>query len=713
MKNGLCYDINSDGASVTVVYESFSYTEPCYTSLVGDVVVPESVEYDGKTYPVLKIGDFAFRNCADITGLSVPKSVVSVGKTPFSGCSGLKSVKWNAKNCSDFASALFASSAITSLIIGNEVEHIPANLCSGCGITDLTIPNSVTEIGTLAFSNCESLKSVAIPGSVTSVGGGIFKNCTGLTSVTWNAENCSDIASAPFQGATGITSFVLGNGVKRVPANLCSGCSSLTGVIIPNSVTEIGAGAFKNCTGLKNVTLPTAITKINGGTFNNCSSLSSIAIPNAVTSIGSGAFMGCTSMRIIEIPVDLEIIGYGAFVGCTALTEVKWNARNSADFTMPPFENLENLSKFTFGNEVSRIPKNLCAYCAELKNVTIPESTTVIDDYAFIYCTGLKSVSIPNTVRTIGDGAFLGCRSLSSIDLPDDLTAIGTASFYDCAKLTSVEIPGSVTSIGSSAFMDCTQLRAISIPNSVATIGESAFESTALQEVTIPASVGEIKANAFMGCNALSSIIVDGENPKYDSRDNCNAIIETESNRLVLGCKTTLIPGSVASIGVSAFSGCKALERIAIPNSVTSIGSAAFNGCMALKSVSIPGSVTEIGNYAFENCRDLQHITNLAQTPQDIVQNVFDNVNQPACKLIVPDESYEDYSAASVWKNFTIMKISEDVGVEDITGDVEKEVRGVRYYNMLGVESAEPFSGVNVKVTTFSDGTRSAEKVLR
>ena len=268
-----------------------------------------------------------------------------------------------------------------------------------------------------------------------------------------------------------------------------------------------------------------------------------------------------------------------------------------------------NLTSFTIPNSVTEIGERVFCYCSGLASIDIPNSVTSIGVGAFGYCSGLTSVTIPNTVTSIGAYTFRSCTGLTSIEIPNSITSISSGLFCDCTGLTSVTIPNTVTTIDDSAFSGCYNLTSIEIPNSVTTIGRAFQYCHNLNSIAIPNSVISISGYAFTSCSGLKKIIVEDGNTVYDSRNNCNAIIETKTNTLLLGCKTTIIPNSVTSIGRSAFIGCTGLTSIAIPNSVTSIGGYAFSCCSGLTSITIPNSVTSIGEFAFCDCDGLTSIT--------------------------------------------------------------------------------------------------------
>ena len=474
---------------------------------------------------------------------------------------------------------------------------------------------TITAIGNYAFYNCDGLTSLVMPNTVTSLGYSAFNDCNNLTSIN------------------------LPNSVTSIGSYAFYYCYNMVSIEIPNSVTSINEGAFQSCSGLTSVALPNSLTSIGGWAFSYCSSLTSIEIPSSVNNIESNPFTGCSSL--VQITVASDNAYYDSRGNCKAIINKSTNALVvGCKYTVIP-------------NSVTSIAENAFYECYDLTSITIPNSVTSIGYYAFYNCYNLTSIVIPNSVTLIDDDAFESCSGLATVALGNSLTTIGNNVFYNCEGLTSIEIPNSVTSIGGWAFGYCTNLTSIEIPGSVTSIGD----------------------NPFSACNSLEQIVVASDNPYYDSREDCNAIINTNTNTLVAGCKNTVIPNSVTSIGGYAFHSCYNLTSIEIPNSVTSIAYDAFYSCNGLTSIEIPNSVTSIGydafeycygltsltigssvssigSYAFYGCNKLNSMTVLAETLPSLGYSAFNNVptNIP---VYVPCSAVENYQAANGWSNFT------------------------------------------------------------
>ena len=652
--DGIYYNFSDGKAIVT-------YRDHSYKSYSGSVVIPESVTHNGTTYSVTSIGNEAFRDCSGLTSVTIPESVTSIGYGAFSSCRGLTSVTIPNSVTIIGYQAFSGCSGLTSVTIPNSVTSIDDQAFSGCrGLTSVTIPSSVTSIGNYAFRYCTNLASVTIPSSVTSIGSSAFYGCyfagssfvnnsTLTSNNNWGArlfdEETSDgllIEDNVVKTCRDwVVSVTIPDGVEAIGESALYYRNTLTSVTIPGSVTSIGNNAFYQCKNLKNVNISNGLTSIGKEAFRDCSVLSSITIPESVTSIGSSAFYGCYFQT-------------ESFVNNTTLTSSNyWGATLCDEETSDGLMIRDNsvikcrtwATSVTIPNSVTSIGGSAFYQCSNLTSITIPDGVTSIGYYAFYGCSGLTSVSIPESVTSIGNSAFDGCRGLTSLTIPNSVTSIGERAFEYCSGLTSVTIPNSVTSIGNYAFNGCRSLTSVTIPANVTTIGENVFREckglstvnikcsqvgtlmfyecsslstlnlgsnvttigesafglcSALTSLHIPQNVSSIGERAFQGCN-IETITVEDGNTVYDSRDNCNAIIQTSYNRLVVGCKNTTIPETVKSIGNYAFLSLN-LSEIIIPDNVVSIRKGAFAGT-TINHIVIPASVTSIGGGCFSSAK--------------------------------------------------------------------------------------------------------------
>jgi Flp pilus assembly protein protease CpaA len=475
----------------------------------------------------------------------------------------------------------------------------------------------LTALGAFAFAGCSNLSSIIIPNSVTNLELYVFAGCSSLTTI--EIPNSVDfIGGYAFADCSGLISVIIGNSVTTIGEFAFGSCSSLTSIEIPNSVTNIENDAFEGCIGLEQIDVESGNTVYDSR--ENCNAIIETTtnklltgcintiIPNSVTSIEDDAFGGC-NLTSITIPSSVTYIGYYAFANCQGLTSMTVLADtppvlgadaffhvNTQIPVYVPCWSVEEYVNAAWGDFINFI--GLCTITfadANVKAICV-ENWDTDGDGELSYA---EAAAVTNLNRVFKDNTTI--TSFDELQYFTGLTSLQVHEFSRCSSLSSIVIPDSVTTIGAWAFNHCTSLTSIVIPNSV----------TALDGGIV-----------FSG-SGLEQIIVESGNTVYDSRENCNAIIETSTNKLVVGCKNTVIPNSVTSIGTTAFSHCSGLTTIEIPNSVGSIGSSAFSSS-GLTTIEIPNSVGSIGSYAFSDCSNLVSVE-IPSSLGDIASYLFEN----------------------------------------------------------------------------------------
>lgn len=388
--------------------------------------------------------------------------------------------------------------------------------------------------------------------------------------------------------------------------------------LIIKNIRWIKSETFKNCKNVTTVTFDQSgsldVESIGDYAFEGCSSLKTIIIPKYVSEMGSKVFQDCTNLESIRISASVSKIGSRMFAGCPNLKSIVVEEGNEK------YDSRENC------NAIVETATNTLVCGTE--NSTIPSTITAIGNGAFAE-TGLKNIVIPEGVTSIELQAFENCQNLKSVTLPQSLKKLGYHVFAN-SGLTSVVIPEGITYLPQGTFNGCKNLETVTLPTTLETIEYNAFSNSVLTSIFIPKGVTNISSTSFNYCGKLSTISVSDENTTYDSRNNCNAIIQTATNQILRGTSNTIIP-----------------------NTATSIGDNAFNDINSLTSIVIPESVTSIGQYAFRFCNSLAEVVCKAKVAPQLKSDAFSNDVLSKATLYVPEESVESYKADGEWKKFS------------------------------------------------------------
>lgn len=575
----------------------------------------------------------------------IPHAIVSAT------CSVCKQVVGNIglKYSLDSSSASYVVSkgdcSDTNIIIPSKHNGLPVTVIHGfnnaVNIQSIELPETITSIGNYTFENCTGLTSIVIPDGVTSIGYKTFNGCTSLANISLGG-NISEIGEYAFYDCKALKEISLNN-VTTINANAFYGCVSLENVHIGSKLKTIGNNAFYNCSSLKEITIPNSAASIGTNILYGCNSLHSISttiykdylgylfgapsyekqgeyipssLKNVVITKGKqikySAFYNCQHLIKVVLPDTIETIDGHSFAGCVSLQSItipfvgenlegsgntnlghlfgSWSTYPHADNSNVPKTLREVI--ITGGNKIGR---DAFYDCDMILSITIPESVTNIDQYAFWGCyrlfevinkssltlkgnhskeEGYLSTSIIHNENSkiINNDVFLFstynginyllgyCGNESNITLPDrycdEIYDIYDYAFIYCDFISNIEIPDGVRRIGGCAFSNCSSLTNINIPKSVTNIGSDAFYNcSALTNITIPNSVTSISRGTFDGCSSLEN---------FEIHNNVN------------------------SIGDYAFRGCSKLTNIYVPSSVQTIGYGAFEGCSSLESITLP-----------------------------------------------------------------------------------------------------------------------------
>lgn len=573
---GLNYTVLSEADGTAIVGKQDA-------SLSGDVII-RATAYDSSTelhYTVVAVGDSAFLD-TKITSVTFPSGVIkSIGARAF-------------KNCKELSS--------------------------------FTIPSSVTTIGEAAMAHCDALTSITIPDGLTSIGFTAFSSCESLSQIVVEAGNmvydsrngCNAlIETATNTLLTGCKNTYIYNSITSIAGNAFKDCVGLTVINIPESVESIGERAFQGCENLQSINIPSSITSISNNTFNGCKALTSIILPEKLNSIGDYALNGCAGLTSLVIPAGVSSIGQNALANCTGL---KWVVVK------------DGVSDIAVGADAfSGMPETTILYVpagkrSEFANNSVWKifKSIIQDDNITFADSHVKSVCVNNwdtnedgelsqvealMVTSLGQ-KFRGNTAIISFKELQYFRSLNTLNddFRDCSNLVDIKFPNSIKNIGDRTFKGCNKLTlADGLPEYLENIGLYAFMNCYnLGDIYIPETVTNIDFRAFRESNPLS-LTVDPDNTKYDSRNNCNAIIQKSDDGLLVGCSKTVIPEGVKYLNWYSFSDRKGLEYIVIPEGMEHVGNRTFLRT-DLHSVTLPSTIKTIGENAFERCEYLKEI---------------------------------------------------------------------------------------------------------
>ena len=601
---------------------------------------------------VTGIGSRAFQHCNNMTAVTIPNSVTSIGDYAFYGCSALSFIDEFDSNFESFGLHVFAGcSSLTAIdmdaanpnyssengVLFNKAKTRVIQYPAGKEDVSYGIPATVTVVGSEAFLNARKLTNIVIPDGVQTIKNGAFFGCSGLLFVTI-PKSVTTIEENAFVGCNKLTSFM----VETTNTKYCS----KEDVLFSKDKKKL----IQYPAGNKNTSylIPDGTTHVGNYAFNQCKDLTSIIIPKTVTNIGWNAFQSCSGLTTLT---------------CRAVNPPHCDDDCFDDVTrtIPVYVPKESLDAYKADEGWS--------YFTNIKPITCNASSGTCgangDNLTWsLSCDGVLTISGEGDMKQwthVTTSHYAPWRSyeVESIVIEEGVTSIGMFAFWNCYHVQEITLPNSLKLIGASAFFGCTGLESVTFGSGIAAIGEYAFDGcTGLTSMEIPETVTTIGAGILANCSNIESITVASGNKNYDSRNNCNAVIEKANYKLMQGCKNTVIPNNVSRIWIGAFRGhtgltaieipstfmevieesafqdCSGLTSIAIPKGVTTIKASTFRGCSKLKTIVFRGAVTTIGAYAFDGCSSLSDFE-IPAAVTSIGKNAF--ANSGIKSVTVPD----------------------------------------------------------------------------
>ena len=315
---------------------------------------------------------------------------------------------------------------------------------------NIKLPESLESIGLESFRGCTNLKEMYIPENTVRIGESAFRDCTDMKKLNIK-NNCIKIGERAFENCADLEDVELPQGLTEIYGGVFNSCKSLKKIDLPNKLTILGESAFSDCIVLESIDIPATVTKIDDLAFNGCTSMAKVELHEGLKKIGKSAFKNCRSLTKITLPATVASISNAPFRGCESLKSIKVESKNKYYKSEPNKRE---------GNDHVLFNKNksvIIAYPASSREVQydIPDSVTIISDWAFCECKKLNRITISDSVHEIGEGAFCNCALLDEVEIPDSVTVIDDCAFRGCTSLEKVVIPSTVTELGWGLFDGC------------------------------------------------------------------------------------------------------------------------------------------------------------------------------------------------------------------------------------------------------------------